>query len=76
MFHKPVQKMKVKISNLENLSTKLESDFLIEISLFFFLDVLFIDKNAFPIYNNVDARVYKENIAFLRIRKVTRQSRR
>ena len=27
-------------------------------------------------YNNVDAKVYKENIAFLRIRKVTRRSRR
>lgn len=58
MFRKPAQKTKVKISDLEDFSTKSESDFLLKISLSFFLDVISIDKIAFPIYNNVDARIY------------------
>ena len=58
MFHKLVKKTKEKISNLENLSTKLESDFLLESSLFFFSALILIDKIAFPIYNNVDDKIY------------------
>lgn len=58
MCHKLVQMTKEKISDLENFSTKSESDFLLEISLSFFLDIFLIDKIAFLKYNNVDASVY------------------
>ena len=58
MCHKLVQMTKEKISDLENFSTKSESDFLLEISLSFFLDIFLIDKIVFLKYNNVDASVY------------------
>ena len=62
VFHKMIEKLTSqnlkKISDLENFSTKSESDFLLEISLSFFLDIFLIDKIVFLKYNNVDASVY------------------